>query len=167
MVKNRKSLTAILVSLLLLLALTVSLTPIISNAAATEVSETVEFDFDIPEGQQIKRTKNYEKRNTTSVKNAWAVKLDYSDEPTLAHPYGGGNTKTTFWLGIYNPNGINPLGSKKYNVSEGKDKFDYLTALAKASNKNVYLYACDNDNRSISYSVSGRWNPATGRKPLR
>lgn len=162
MVKKRKALIAILVSLLLLLSLTVSLTPIISKAAA---AATVSFSFDISGKQALTKTPSYQYRNATSVSNAWAVRLDYSNEPTVAHPDGSGKTATTFWLGIYNPKGTNPLGSKKYNVTEGGAYFDYFPAYEAASKKYVYLYACDNNYRLESYSASGKWNPATGKTP--
>ncbi len=82
----------------------------------------------------------------------------YSDEDPSV------KTKTTFWLGIYNPNGINPLGSQKQIVLEDSG-WHYYSAYAAASKKEVYLYASDNGTKNKLYSVSGKWAPYSGHRP--
>ncbi len=127
--------------------------------SATTASAFVKpFELDIPANGDLCRTSNRYLRDTSTIQDAWEIKFVYSDEDPSV------KTKTTFWLGIYNPNGINPLGSQKQIVLEDSG-WHYYSAYAAASKKEVYLYASDNGTKNKLYSVSGKWAPYSGHRP--
>lgn len=150
MIKTKNKLLKQLVSLFAVLLLFVTITGSVTASAGTE-----DFSFDIPSSQGLVHTRNSYIRNTGKINQAWSVRMDYSDEGVSQY-----NTRTLFWLGIDNPNGINPLGSKKISVLENSG-YNYCSANEDASYKYVYLYASDNAKAQNAYSCSGKWNPAS------
>ena len=140
--------------LLLIMSFTILSATAVSAAVPTEFS----FRFDIPADGDLCRTGYSCLRATNSIKDAWGVDYDYGTESLKVRTYA------TFWLGIHNPNGINPLGSKKYNIKEGTD-WHYLPAYAAASREYVYLYASDNSTSNDKYSAQGDWTPNAYRLP--
>lgn len=146
-------------------ALFLALLMTVTVFSSTVVSaKSKEFNLDIKKSGEICRTTEKYLRDTTSVDDAWKIKLTYSDETTKGAPDGSAKTATKFWLGIYNKNGTNPVGSEKHNVIEGSG-WKYFSAKAAASNKEVYLYASDNNTTNSAYSVKGKWYPYSGHKP--
>lgn len=146
---------------ILFVMLIMSVTVLSTTIASAATAPTVSFSFAIPElGALTKTTQSY-KRNTDTVNDAWAITFETSNEPALLS-----KTKSTFWLGVNNPSGVNPMGSKKYIVKEGSG-WENLTALPAASQKYVLLYASDNGTTNDEYSAGGRWTPNSGNKPNR
>lgn len=151
MIKKKNKFLKQLVSLFAVLLLFVTLTGSITGLAVNKP-----FGFDIPKNGGLTHTTDSYKRNTSQPNNAWMVQFDYSDEGISQY-----NTRTLFWLGIDNPNGINPMGSEKKSVLE-KSGPKYFGAKSEASNKYVYLYASDNTDKQKAYTASGYWHPASG-----
>lgn len=146
-IKNIKILSLLLTILLTIMAIT----PLVATA-----TDKYYYDIDIPKLQGLTHTSYTLYRNTNSKTNKWAVKLSYSNEHTKDHSDGSAKTATTFWLGVNNPNGINPAGSSKVTVTEGAG-YKKSDAFSNASLKNVYLYASDNHATNAAYDVDGYW----------
>lgn len=127
-------------------------------------SSYTKFSFDILADGELVRGTAFRLRDTNKVSDAWAVKLKYSDEHTSAHPDGSGKTRTYFWLGIYNPSGTNPAGSKECLVLEDGGMY-YNKAYDSANGKKVAMYGKDNSTTNKRYGVEGIWSPNVGRSP--
>lgn len=150
MTKKKNKFIKQLVSLFAVLLLFVTITGSITATAGTE-----DFTFDIPTNCGLVHTRNSYLRNTDKINRAWSVKMDYSNEGISEL-----NTRTTFWLGIDNPNGVNPMGSGKMSVLEGSG-YNYADANNDASYRYVFLYASDSAPTQKPYSCNGKWNPAS------
>lgn len=148
MKKLKKQLALTLSALILVIAIT----PIVATA-----TDKYSYALVIPRVQQLTHTPYTLYRNTNQTSNKWGVKLTHSNEHTAGHPDGSAKTGTTFWLGVDNPNGINPVGSKKVVATEGSLFYTKTEAFSNASLENVYLYASDNAATNASYDVEGYW----------
>lgn len=115
------------------------------------------YSFSIPAKGNLTKTTYMLYRGTNNPDNKWGVKMTHSNERTANHPDGSAKTVTKFWLGVNNPNGINPLGSTKVNVTEGALTYTKTVAYRNASLENVYLYAADNSSTNSSYQAEGYW----------
>lgn len=155
------SLTKKLSIVIAMLVMLLSITPIASMAKSSSYPK---FSFDILADGELVRGTAFRLRDTNKVSDAWAVKLKYSDEHTSAHPDGSGKTRTYFWLGIYNPSGTNPAGSKECLVLEDGGMY-YNKAYDSANGKKVAMYGKDNSTTNKRYGVEGIWSPNVGRSP--
>ena len=153
MTKKKNKFLKQLVSLFAVLLLFVTITGSITATAG--YADREEFTFDMPANQGLVHTRNSYLRNTDKINQAWSVSMTYSNEGVSQY-----NTRTLFWLGIDNPNGVNPMGSGKISVLEGSG-YNYADANNKASYKYVFLYASDNAKTQKVYSCRGFWNPAS------
>lgn len=156
--KNKKE-RAKLLSLVLLLALVVSISaPLMSYAAAAD--NNYGFSFKIKADQLPSKNDDKRYRGTDRTDSAWKVQFNTSSES------GIGKTKTIFYLGAYNPNGNNKVASAYHTIKEGSEA-KYYSAYTNASKKYVYLYGKDNDDGSTSgYTVTGLWDEETGKSPV-
>lgn len=155
------SLTKKLSIVIAMLVMLLSITPMASMAQSSSYTK---FSFDILADGELVRGTAFRLRDTNKVSDAWAVNMSYSDEHTSAHPDGSGKTKTLFWLGIYNPNGTNPAGSKKVLVLEDGGTY-YNKAYDSANGKKVAMYGKDNSSTNKRYGVEGKWSPNVDRSP--
>lgn len=130
---------------------------LLSSSLTAYATDKYSYSLDIPKVQGLTHTTYTLYRNTNNTQNKWGVKLTYSNEHTKDHPDGSANTATTFWLGVDNPNGVNPMGSAKVVVTENSLFYTKSNAYAQASLKNVYLYASDNAATNAAYDVEGKW----------
>ena len=153
---KQKKLIKKLSVLFVMLILTVT---VLSATAASAAATNRNFNFDIPAGGELCHSKYSYYRNTSSVQNGWGLNFEYSSE-RANYPH----TATKFWLGIDNPDGINPLGSQKFTVTEASGWHSY-PAYNKANRENVFLYASDNLNTNKEYSTSGQWTQNCGEPP--
>ena len=154
---KQKSLFKKLAVSIMLLVVMVSSTAALSSYAYYD--NNISYSFKIVANGKVSKFDNKEYRNTTDVNNAWKVNLLRSTESP-----NGYKTSTSFHLGVYNPNGINPYGSESYSVQmETGDH--YFAAYANASKEYVYLYGNDSMSTNDAYSVSGYWDEETGKSP--
>lgn len=142
---------------ILILSVTVLSTTVASAANPAPTSSSYTFSLDIPATGNLCHTSSKEYRDTNNVQNGWGVNFSYSNERA-----NWKNTATTFWLGIHKTFGYNEVGSNKHVVTE-QSGWQYYSAKAAASYKNVYLYASDNSTTNPEYSISGKWCPYSGR----
>lgn len=126
---KQKKLIKKLSVLFVMLILTVT---VLSATAASAAATNRNFNFDIPAGGELCHSKYSYYRNTSSVQNGWGLNFEYSSE-RANYPH----TATKFWLGIDNPDGINPLGSQKFTVTEASGWHSY-PAYNKANRENVF-----------------------------
>ncbi len=104
--------------------------------------------------------KSSTKRTSKKTDNAWSVKFISSTEST------SGKTSTRFYLGKVISNGTNQYGSPLHTIRVG-EKTKYYSAYPKACPATVCLYARDNeDGTTGAYSVTGRWSPQSGNRPV-
>ncbi len=150
--KLRKQLKQVISCALVCLVAVLSVSPLVATA-----TDNYSYKLDIQRDGKYSHTSYMLYRNTNVKTNKWGVKLTHSNEPTKGHHDGSENTATRFWLGVNNPNGTNPEGSKKVNVKEGALTYTKTDAYANASLKNVYLYASDNSSTNVQYNVEGYW----------
>lgn len=112
--------------------------------------------FEIKANQGFSHDANKQYRSTNDVNDAWKVNFKKTSETE--------DNLTSFHLGIYNPDGTNPTGSKKYVVEVGSGAH-YYPAYQRASDQHVYLYARNNSQTEEIYTVSGYWDEETGISP--
>lgn len=144
---------------ILFVMLILSVTVLSTTAASAATAKIRIFNFDIPAKGELCHSKYSYYRNTDSVLDGWGLDFKYSDE-------GSVDTNTTFWLGIDNPNGINPVGSKKFVVLESKAAgMRSYSAYNAANREYVFLYASDNWTKNELYTISGEWTPNYGKPP--
>ena len=155
--KKQKKLIKKLSILFVMLILSVT---VLSTTAASAATATIrKFNFDIPAKGALCHSKYSYKRNTDSTLDGWGLDFKFSDE-------GSGNSRTTFWLGIDNPDGINPMGSKKFVVTESLTAGMHSYSAYNAANREyVFLYASDNWEYNEQYTASGEWTPNCGKVP--
>ena len=140
-----------------ILVLTLFLIMLLSSSLTAYATDKYSYSLDIPKVQGLTHTTYTLYRGTNNVENKCGVKLTYSNEHTKDHPDGSANTATTFWLGVDNPDGVNPTGSAKVNVNENAISYTKSNAYSRASLKNVYLYARDNAAKNAAYDIDGYW----------
>lgn len=144
---------------MLLLVVLMSASPFLATATAAE-----DFTFTVEAKGELSRLSGYKLRNTSDTYDAWKVRMTDSTEHTKEHTDGSAKTATLFWLGIYNKNGNNPMGSEKKKVVEGHDAY-YFAAYAASNNKKVALYAADNSSTNKKYNIKGYWSPNQNHRP--
>lgn len=103
-----------------------------------------EFSFEI-QGDNNQRD-NYRYRDSNDNTVPWSVYVSYSDECE------SDNCLTRFWLET--KDGDNVAAPQVLGTYDRKTQRPY----SKASNKNVYLTAEDNDVGTNSYTVEGDWD---------
>mgnify|MGYP002580652297 FL=1 len=144
---------------LMLLVVLLSASPFFATATAS-----TDFSYTVEAKGQLVRVPGYKLRDTSDTYDAWKVRMTDSTEHTKEHTDGSAKTATLFWLGIYNKNGNNPMGSEKKKVVEGHDAY-YFAAYAASNNKKVALYAADNSSTNKQYNIKGYWSPNQNHKP--
>lgn len=130
MIKKKNKFLKQLVLLFAVLLLFVTLTGSITGLAVNKP-----FGFDIPKNGGLTHTTDSYKRNTSQPNNAWMVQFDYSDEGISQY-----NTRTLFWLGIDNPNGINPMGSEKNQFWKSQDQNILVQNPKHPTNMFIYMH---------------------------
>lgn len=129
---------------------------ILMPIVATASDNNIDFNFWIKANQGFSHNGETRYRSTNDVNNAWKVNFKATTESD--------DNLTSFHLGIYNSEGTNQTGSKKYVVQVGTGAH-YYPAYQRASDKHIYLYARNNSNTEEIYTVSGYWDEETGVTP--
>lgn len=132
---------------------------ILMPIVATASDNNIDFSFEIKANQGYSHSEETRYRSTNDVNDAWKVNLKTTYECSE-----DGDTSTSFHLGIDNPEGTNQTGSKKYVVA-ARSGAHYYPAYQRASDKDIFLYARNNNNNEEVYTIKGYWDEETGITP--